>query len=98
MAHVVATANAQRDEALGKLQDERAAREAFEAEMESMLAESLRAAREEEKGRYAKLESEKDTLLSALSDSSEMKKMYQEKVKALEVELKALKERGQVVS
>jgi predicted nucleic acid-binding Zn-ribbon protein len=63
-----------------------------------MLAESLRAAREEEKGRYAKLESEKDTLLSALSDSSEMKKMYQEKVKALEVELKALKERGQVVS
>jgi hypothetical protein len=98
VAHVVATANAQRDEALGKLQDERAAREAFEAEMESMLAESLRAAREEEKGRYAKLESEKDTLLSALSDSSEMKKMYQEKVKALEVELKALKERGQVVS
>jgi predicted nucleic acid-binding Zn-ribbon protein len=65
------------------------------------MAESLRAAREEEKSRYAKLESEKDTLLSALSDSSEMKRMYQERVKALEAEVKALKEKvgeGQVVS
>ena len=65
------------------------------------MAESLRAAREEEKSRYAKLESEKDTLLSALSDSSEMKRMYQERVKELEAEVKALKEKvgeGQVVS
>ena len=50
-------------------------------------------AREEEKSRYVKLEGEKDTLLSALSDSSEMKRMYQDKVKAQEVEIAALKAR-----
>jgi hypothetical protein len=100
-AQAIGEANAARDEALAKLHDERAAREVFEAELEAQMAESLRAAREEEKSRYAKLESEKDTLLSALSDSSEMKRMYQERVKALEAEVKALKEKvgeGQVVS
>lgn len=100
-AQAIAKANAARDDAFAKLQEERAAREAFEAEVEGQMIESLRGVREEEKGRYAKLESEKDTLLAALADSSEMKKMYQEKVKTLEVKVKALKERaggGQVVS
>ena len=65
------------------------------------MAEAVGAAREEEKARYAKLESEKDTLLSALADSSEMKRMYQEKVKVLEAEVRSLKEKaagGQVAS
>jgi hypothetical protein len=100
-AQAIGEANAARDDALAKLQDERAAREVFEAELEAQMAESLRAAREEEKSRYAKLESEKDTLLSALADSSEMKRMYQEKVKVLEAEVRSLKEKaagGQVVS
>ena len=100
-AQAIGEANAARDDALAKLQDERAAREVFEAELEAQMAESLRAAREEEKSRYAKLESEKDTLLSALADSSEMKRMYQEKVKVLEAEVRSLKEKaagGQVAS
>ena len=92
-AQAIAAANAKRDEALAKLQEERAAREAFEAELEAQMAEQLRLAREEEKSRYVKLEGEKDTLLSALSDSSEMKRMYQDKVKAQEVEIAALKAR-----
>ena len=96
-AQAIAAANAKVDDVLKLLKDERAERETFEAEVEATLAETIRAAREEERAKYAKLQSERETLLSALQDSSEMKKMYQDKVKAQEAEIAALRAKVEAV-
>jgi hypothetical protein len=55
------------------LREERTAREAFEAELEAQTTENIRRVREEERERMSKLEGERETLMSALSDSKEMK-------------------------
>jgi predicted nucleic acid-binding Zn-ribbon protein len=49
--------------------------------------------REEERERMNKLEGERDTLMSALSDSKEMKGFLQDKCKAQAGEIAALRDR-----
>lgn len=80
-------------EALAKLQEERAAREAFEAELEAQTTENIRRVREEERERIRRLEGEKETLMSALSDSKEMKGWLQDKCKTQEAEIASLRDR-----
>ena len=92
-AQAIAVANEARDDAFAKLQEERAAREAFEAELEAQTTENIRRVREEERERMSKLEIEKDTLMSALSDIREMKTMLQDKCKAQTEEIASLKDR-----
>ena len=70
-----------------------AAREAFEAELETQTTENIRRVREEERERMVKLEGERDTLMSALSDSREMKGWLQDKCKTQEADIASLRER-----
>ena len=104
VAQAVAAANRSRDDALAALREERAAREAFEAELEAQMTVSITRVREEEQERLnqlqgdkgalmSKLEGERDTLMSALEDSKEMKVLLQDKCKAQEQEIASLRQK-----
>jgi hypothetical protein len=90
-AQAISKAVAMRDEALARLQEERVAREAFEAELEAQTMENIRIARQEEQARYFKLEIERETLLTCLADSNNVKKLLQDKIGTLESEVNTLK-------
>ena len=90
-AQAISKAVAMRDEALARLQEERVAREAFEAELEAQTMVNIRIARQEEQARYFKLEIERETLLTCLADSNNVKKLLQDKIGTLESEVNTLK-------
>ena len=90
-ARAVAEANEVRDNALAKLQEERVAREAFEAELEAQTRTLFQIARHEEQARYHRFEVERETLMTCLSDSNNMKKLLQDRIKTLEAEIVMLK-------
>ena len=95
-AQAISKAISLRDIALARLQEERVAREAFEAELEAQTMETIKIARRQDQARYAKLEVERETLLTCLADSNNVKKMLQDKISALESEINTL--RGNVPS
>ena len=90
-AQAVAKANALRDNAVAKLQEERVAREAFEAELEAQTRELVQMARHEEQAHYQKFVVERETLITCLSDSNNMKKILQDKITKLEDEITTLR-------
>ena len=90
-ARAVAEANEARDNALAKLQEERVAREAFEAELEAQTRTLFQTARHEEQARYHRFEVERETLMTCLSDSNNMKKLLQDRIETLEAEIVMLK-------
>jgi len=90
-AQAISKAVAMRDEALARLQEERVARETFEAELEAQTMVNIRIARQEEQARYFKLEIERETLLTCLADSNNVKKLLQDKIGTLESEVNTLK-------
>ena len=65
----------------------------LEAELEAQTTENIRKARDEEKERFRRLEGERDTLSSCLTDISEMKRNLADRCRAQEGQLSELRER-----